>query len=530
MESNEEKKDTGYPDKDRQIQLVVNHSGEEDNTINLGNVFMNMKKLRQVYLWVLMLCLAIGLCLPLLLYQLSNPQLTVSSVVTLRYETPVKVLRDKKDGSGGREWVVPDDPEYVSVSDLSAPDGEDLDLNQITSSSVLQTTLDGMTLSQPVTVAMLRRNIRIQTVLTEESRRNQEAIQGLADAKNSDAYTKLASTEMKYQNKFIVSLTNGFGEEDSRAILELKEYELKQLLDRVLAEYNNYLVKTYADIRLPEDQFSAIDTKELDVLDALDKLRDGISALQDYGEEKTDTVKEYRSWKTGRSLADWIETLKTFRSINVDYLYTMASENAVTRDKATLLTGYKYLLRNTQNELQKTNEAIEETGKILANYKNDEIFVSMQESDADRTTKAATDYYNELVLQQAKNYDQAQELKVTAADYENRILRLEAATETEITEAIEAELTRSVDSAEVLYEQIREHMEELFESSYYTTYEEHSMPQGRLENFLTASAKKIVIGAVAGAVIAFGLWFLAGLAPEFSRNGKAQNTGKEAAE
>ena len=32
-----------------------------------------------------------------------------------------------------------------------------------------------------------------------------------------------------------------------------------------------------------------------------------------------------------------------------------------------------------------------------------------------------------------------------------------------------------------------------------------------------------------GLVIACGLWFLAGLAPEFSRNRKEQNTGKEAA-
>ena len=30
-------------DPDRQIQLVVNHSGEEDDTIDLGNVFRNMK-------------------------------------------------------------------------------------------------------------------------------------------------------------------------------------------------------------------------------------------------------------------------------------------------------------------------------------------------------------------------------------------------------------------------------------------------------------------------------------------------------
>ena len=73
-------------------------------------------------------------------------------------------------------------------------------------------------------------------------------------------------------------------------------------------------------------------------------------------------------------------------------------------------------------------------------------------------------------------------------------------------------------------------MEELFESPLYTTFEEHSMPQGKEQSFLAASSQKMIIGAVVGLVIACGLWFLAGLAPEFSKNRKAQETGKEAAD
>lgn len=262
-------------------------------------------------------------------------------------------------------------------------------------------------------------------------------------------------------------------------------------------------------------------------MDSLDELRDGTQALLTYCEKKTDAVKSYRSWKTGYSLEDWMETIRTFRSINVDYLYTLVSENAVTRDKKALLTSYKYLLRNAQNDLQKTNEEIEEISKILKNYKNDDIYISMQESDETRTTKAATEFYNELILQQTENYDKAKELKISVADYEDRILRLDAAKETEVTQDIEAELARSVATAQSLYNQVRDHMEELFDSPLYTTYEEHSMPQGRLENFLTASARKMIIGAVAGLLIACGFWFLAGLAPELSKNKKAQDIGKE---
>ena len=489
-------------DPNRQIQLVVNHTGEDEDAIDLGNVFHNMKVRRRLFAWVLVLCLVVGLCAPLLLYQLSKPELTVSSVVILRYEVQPKGSRSS--------WP---------VTDLTAPDGTALDLNQITSSYVLQTALDGMTLSKPITVSSLRNGIRIRTVLTEDSQRTKEALAGLADAKNAEAYTQLQEAEMKYQNRFVVSLTNGFKEdEEDRNVKDLKDGELSLLLDRILTIYNDYLVRTYADITLPDDAISIIDIQELDVLDSLDQLRSGIDKLYSYCDEKTSLVKAYRSWKTGRSLKDWMETLQTFRNINVDYLYSMVSENAITRDKATLMTGWKYLLREAQNDLDEVNARIEETKKLLAAYKNDEVIVSMQESDAAKSTKASTQYYNNLILQQAEDYAKVAELKTTIADYTDRINRMSEKDQTEVTEEVEAELARSVESAKTLYEQISAHMEEVFESPLYKTYEDHSTPQGKLDSFLTASLKKMIIGAVAGAVLACGIWFLAALLPEFSKN------------
>ncbi len=526
MDNNENRKDILPTDQNRQINLVVNHSGEGEDTIDLGNVFHNMKMRRRLFAWVLVLCLVVGICAPLLLYQFSKPQLTVSSVVVLRYETPVK--EQKKNARGEMEWIIPENPEYEPVSDLSAPDGTDLDLNQITSSYVLQTALDGMTLSKSIDAGVLRNNIQIRTVLTEDSQRTKESLTGLAEAKNADAYKQLQNAEMKYQNRFVVSLTNGFGSEDSRVKTELKDGELSILLDRILTVYNDYLVRTYANITLPDDAISVIDVQELDVLDSLDQLRSGIDKLYNYCDEKTDTVKAYRSWKTGRSLEDWMETLQTFRNINVDYLYSMVSENAITRDKNALLTGWKYLLREAQNQLDEVNTRIEETKKLLAAYKNDEVIVSMQESDAAKSTKASTEYYNDLILQQSQDYEKIADLKTTIADYTDRINRMDEKDQTEVSEAVEAELVRSVESAKALYEQISEHMGELFESPLYKTYEDHSAPQGKLQSFLSASLKKMIIGGVVGIVLACGIWFLAALLPEFSKGRKIEAKGKEA--
>ncbi|MBQ6513444.1 MAG: hypothetical protein IJI09_01860 [Clostridia bacterium] len=523
---NENRKELLPTDPDRQIQLVVNHSGDDEDSIDLGNVFHNMKVRKRLFAWVLVLCLTVGIAAPLLLYQFSKPELTVSSVVMLRYEVPKAAYRSRlRDGR-----ITLAEAEFEPVTDLTAPDGADLDLNQITSAYVLQTALDGMTLSKPISISSLRNGIQIRTVLTDDSQRTKEALAGLAEAKNAEAYNQLQEAEMKYQNRFVVSLTNGFKEdEEDRFVTELKDGELSLLLNRILTVYNDYLVRTYADITLPDDAISVIDAQELDVLDSLDQLRSGIDKLYDYCDEKTDTVKAYRSWKTGRSLEDWMETLQTFRNINVDYLYSMVSENAITRDKTTLVTGWKYLLREAQNQLDEVNARIEETKKLLAAYKNDEVIVSMQESDAAKSTKASTQYYNNLILQQTADYEKVAELKATIADYTDRITRMDEKTQTEVTEEVEAELARSIESAKALYEQISAHMEEVFESPLYKTYEDHSAAQGKLENFLVASMKKMIIGAVAGAVIACGIWFLAALLPEFSKGRKAEADGKEAA-
>ena len=520
MDNNENRIELLPKEQNRQIQVVLNQPESDETTIDLGNVFLNMNRRRRLFIWVLVLCLIVGICAPLLLYQFNKPELTVSSVVTLRYETPVKV--QGQNARGEWEWVVPEDPEYEQVSDLSAPDGTDLDVNQITSSYVLQTTLDGMILSKPISASALRSNISIQTVLTEESQRTKEALAGLADAKNSDAYTQLQKAEMKYQNRFIVSLTNGFGEEDSNTKTELKDSELKLLLDRILTVYNDYLVRTYADVKLPEDTFSVIDVQETDVSDALDQLRTGIQSLYDYCDKKTETVKAYRSWQTGRNLEDWKETLQTFKSINVDYLYALVNEDVVTRDKSALLAGWKYQLRTAQNDLDEVNENIAETKKILANYKNDEVIISQQESDAAKTTRAATEYYNKLILSQTENYEKAAQLKATIAEYTDRITRLETAEETKISDEIEAELERSITSAKEIYSGIKAHMEELLTSPMYTTFEDHSAAQGKVASFLNSSAKKMIIGGAAGAFIACVFWFLAGLMPEFSKNSKKE--------
>ncbi len=192
------------------IQVVLNDAGE--GTVSLRKVIWHMKARKRLFAWVLVLCVLAGLCAPLLLYQLKNEKAAVSSVVTLQYET-------EEEG-------------------LYAPDGTQLDLNRITSAEVLQAALDNVALSRAVSADSLQANIRIRQVLTEESLRTGEAMAGLAKIKDAEAYMMLQYKDAQYTNRFVVSLHNG---------MDLQADELKMLLDRVLAAYNQYLAEKYGN-------------------------------------------------------------------------------------------------------------------------------------------------------------------------------------------------------------------------------------------------------------------------------------------
>ena len=525
LENNERPNGGLLPEKDTRIQLVVNNQDAEEDTINLGRVLHNAKVQARVFAWVLVFCILVGISAPLLLYQFNKPMMTVSSVVTLRYEVPnpaYEAAEKRNDTQAMKEL-----DKTIAVSELITPEGEDLDLSVVTSSPVLQQALSGLMLSVPVTIENLRDNITVTRVLTEDSSRTKEVLAGLAETKNADVYTRLESTEMKYQNRFIVSLTNGFGNTDSGARAELKEEELKILLNRVLDAYNDSLVKQWADLHLPEDKVSLIDSETQDLPEVLDSLNTALNDLYSYCEVQPDSVREYRSWQTGLNLNEWMDSIRTAQETAVDYLDAYVYAKGLIRDKDTVRLTFRYRLRTLQSDLDKVNEEIAANAELLKSYKNDEVYVSMQESDGSRSTKMTTDYYNDLILKQMEAYKQASELQTQIAETQNKLDRLNSSVKADEISEAETALENTVSTVRELYTGVRNHMTELFSSPLFTTWSEHSAPQGEAPNYLKVSAKKMLIGAGIGAVIALGCWFLAALAPEFRRGRKEEE--KEAA-
>lgn len=481
--------------KDSQINVVVNRTDEAVDAIDLMGVFRYMKVKARIFAWLLLLCMVVGICAPLLLYQFKVRATRATSVVTLNYYLP-----------NGKK-----------VQGLQAPDGAELDLTQITSSFVLQKALDNTALSGKISVSSLRDSIHIDRILTEDSRRQQEVARKMLEDKNAAAYTQLQSVKLTYINQIVVSLDNRFG---------LSDADLRNLLNQVLQSYNSYLAKTYSEVYLPADEVSIIDVESLDIMESLDLLRDAMDNLNEYCDDKPDDIKAYRSWRDGRSLEDLKTYIQTVQSVNIDYLYSYVYANSLAEDRDSMVSKYQYQLRVAKQELAEINGNISTMKSIIDSYQPDQIYVDNQNSDTSKSTKVTTDYYNEMVLALAEEYEKAATKQIKIADLEDKMSALEAQATQGDTQEVKEELKKTVKVCEEAFKQVYDHMEEITGRPFYTSYMDFTSAQGETKGFVASNMKKMLIGAFAGAFLACGLWFVSAFAAELKR-GSRKEDGKE---
>ena len=308
----------------------------------------------------------------------------------------------------------------------------------------------------------------------------------------------------------------------------LSDAELRNLLNQVLQSYNDYLAKTYANMYLPADEVSIIDVDSLDIMESLDLLQSAMNSLYEYCDSKPDEIKAYRSWKDGRSLEDLEDYISTIQSVNIDYLYSYVYANSLALDRDAMLSKYQYQLRSAKQELSEINGNIATMKSIIDSYKPDVISVDNQTSDTSKTTKVTTDFYNELVLSLAEEYEKAAQKEIKIADLEDKMSALEVQAAQGDAASVKEELQKAVDMCAGAYKQVYDHMQEVVERPFYTSYTDFTSAQGSSIGFLGSNLKKMVLGGAVGAFLACGLWFVSAFAAELKR-GSRKEDGKEEA-
>ncbi len=479
-------------DNGQKVEVIVNHQGEMDGEVSLVNVFSNMAKKKKIYLRVLAILLILGLILPMLLAELNTKAPSTQAVVQQKYMD-----------------IDPETEKEIAPQPVKF------------SSYVLQDALSNTQLSSGISITNLESNLKIEQLLTEETRQRLEILERQIAA-SASTVGQATTIKLDYDNTFIVTLANGFGSPDARSKTYLSTSEIQDLLNNIIKSYNNQLYKSRADFALPESDLESLKSNGLDFLENLDIIKTSLNALKDYCDSKAELYPDYRSPSTGLSFKDLSDTIATINDIDISYLYSYIMYNGITRDQATLINKYNYTLRTARLDLADVNSRIADNDRIIENYKNQSISVIGGEDQSGRSLSITTEYYNDLVLTQTELFDKKASLESQISDLENKIKVFGESASSKEVEAVNKEYERVYEDAVAVQELVLDQAGELLSSdTVRNSYIVTTTAQSKSTSFFSSSnIKKAVIGGVAGAVIAVAAWFVAGFAAELKKGGR----------
>ncbi len=490
----------------RKVEVVVKQDNyQEEAELDLVQVFVNMGKKKRIYAWIIILCMLVGFAAPMLMSEFADKNESVSAVLTFLY------------------------PEAAKNQD---PEGELLDINYLTSSYIINNALRKTKLSVDVPLSAIANNISIETLLAEGTRQNLEVMEKQLEEGTNKDYSEVKNITYVYEGKFIVTLGNGFTTDpDGKNKKYLDGGELSSLLNNIISSYNEYFYETYLDMKLPDNNLDSIGNENLDYIERLDSIVELTDLLVEYiDDENREKYLGYRSKKDGMSLKDVRDCIQLVRDIDVDYLYSFVYYNSITKDKNSMMTRYEYQLRNEQRKLSVIEGNIENNKKLISEYKNDTINVSMQDQGVAQVSSVTTDYYNELILSQSDNYENKSSISERIANLNDKIAGFKnSGSSKEQLTFVKKELDSLTNICNTLYNLTKDHAEEIVDSEFYkNSYIDYIGAQYLGTSFFSAAnIKKAVIGMVVGLVLAVVVWGADGLVTEFKRGSTENNKRKK---
>ena len=479
-------------DASQKVELYVSHQSEDEGEISLVKVFRNMGARKKVFLRLIAILLIVGLIVPLFMAEISRKDPDTSAVVKLTYEN--------SDGKTDAEKK----PDRLSFS-----------------SSVIAAALDKTKLKNKVSVSRDEANLKIEQLLTEAVRQRIEVLQEQIKASGSTV-GQAANIALQYEDTYIVTLKNGFGDEDSSKKVYLSSSEIADLLNNIIKEYNNYLYETKADYDLPEGDLSDAATGDLDYLESLDLIKTVMTEFKKYCDEKAELYPDYTSPSNGLTFSDLSAVISSFNDVDLSYLSAALISGGISKTPSDLLNRLQYSLRNAKLELSKVEGNIASVQKIIDEYKNEVVSVTGSDDQDKQNATITTEYYNDLVLSQVELYDRQAELSQTIADLESRVVAFGDEVSAEELAKADADFIKVYANATEVYELVTGYAKEFINSdTILNGFMNTTSAQTKSASFFSFSnIKKAIVGGVAGAAIACCLWFAAGFVEEFRKEGR----------
>ncbi len=466
--------EAGKPD----ISVTVKRNAGDNDEIDLVRVFKFMGKKRGVFVTLILLLASVGLAAAL--FMAENKRNSSDAVAS------IQVLME-----------------------------DQYNVDTIASAYVVKNALIQAGLSDKITVDSVRNNIEVSRVLKEEYRQKLAMYSKLNLSESS--IRELLGTEPEYENIYIVTLKNGFGEKEKM----LRDDEMNALLNAIIVRFNESFYDQYSTITAPEYGIGGFDYSIVEYSEAADVLRQSFVALSNYCREISQDFPDFS--RNGLTYKDMAELITLSYEAQVNYFGAYIFYSNTVRDKESFSTLYTHYIRNYKTELMNAENKMKHYDELIKNYKNETILILS--SGEDKKLQSITknlDAYNELVLQQAENSRDKAFYEKMISDYEERLSNIQATGTVGVHEYAEVTITGIINAYDKLYEDVCEMTESFTASSGYqgafTSYTTASTSGSRF--FSTANIKNALIGCFGGAFAGVLIWGVYGLVVELKRSSK----------
>ncbi len=466
------------------ISVTVKRNSENSDEIDLVNVFKFMGKKSGIFVTLILLLATIGLAAALFMAEHTKSHSDAVASIQVLY-------------------------------------GKDYSVESISSAYVVKNALSQSGLSGRLSVDSVRNNIVVSRVLKEEYRQKLEMYSGLNLSVND--INAILGMEPEYEDTYIVTLKNGFGEKATR----IKDSELTALLNGIIYQFNESFFDEYSNITAPEYGIGGFDYSLVEYAQAVTILKQSFDALGKYCNDLSVISKNFS--RDGLTFKDMSELIDLSYKAQANYFEAYVFYTNTVRDKENFNTIYTSYIRNYKTNLLAAQNTIKHYDNIIKNYKNETILIISGNNDKEQQSIIKNlDAYNALVLQQAENYREKAVYERMITDYEERLKNIQSVGAIGVHDYAELTVTSIIDVYDKLYNDVTEMAESFMESSGYQG-SFISFTTADLNNasfFSAANIKKAAIGLVGGAFIGVVVWGVYGLVIELKRSNKKREEAK----
>ncbi len=240
--------------------------------------------------------------------------------------------------------------EYEGAENGLAPNGSELDVNEIKSSSLMSKVTTNLGLDEDLySVDSMLSRIKIEEVIDED-----EAARKKAVLKEGEEYTQEPTT-------YIISFTAKEDEGSSFARRVLDE-----LMNVYFAEYGEKYMNTTSAINSISDIYDG----QYDYIEMMDLIDSNITSTLESLNKRAENNTNFRSTDTGMSFSDLANEFSYLQSTKVAGLYSEIFSNQITKDKNILVSDYTERISQNNVSNDSENVMIDDVLKIIDDYVN----------------------------------------------------------------------------------------------------------------------------------------------------------------